>query len=484
MGLSSSKSKSKSTSTQQSTTTPTVPDWITEPLQGYTGKVSEFLNSDPAQFVAGASPLQQQAFSAAGTLGGVNERYGTAAEMAKTAGAAPAAGYEAPRLGDPAKASLGSYNAPTLGTVDLAPAHTSQAESLLQNLDRYLDPATQQLVDAALRNYDFQTGKSAAALQASQARSGAFGGSRAGIAQGEFAAGSDRGRALTEAELRAQAFGQAAQMSEADATRRQQAGMFNAGALNNRDLVQGQYDLQRLLAQAGMDDAAARHRADAMNQQALFNSGATQQYDLAQAGLDAEASRFNASAQEGAMNRALEAAGLLGNLGTAEGADARANLGLAADLGEMERAIEAARAGAPLSQLQAAGQLYGFIPYGSYTGQQMSGTGSSTSVQKTSPSLFDQALAAASAAAAFSDRRLKKDVERVGSAGLIPLYSFRYAWDEDGTPKRVGVMADEVERLRPEALGPTIAGFSTVDYGKLDLAGLAESLRRPESGPA
>lgn len=483
MGLSSSKSKSKSTSTQQSTTTPTVPNWITEPLQGYTGRVSEFLDSDPAQLVAGASPLQQQAFSAAAALGSQNERYGTAADMAKLAAAAPAASYEAPQLGGPAKATLGSYNAPSVGAVDLAPASTAQAESLLQDLDRYLDPATQQLVDAALRNYDFQTGKSAAAMQASQARSGAFGGSRAGIAQGEFAAGSDRGRALTEAELRAQAFGQAARLSDSDANRRQQTGMFNAGATNSRDLAQGQNDLQRLLAQAGLDEAAARHRADALNQQALFNSGARQQYDLAQAGLDAEAGRFNASAQEGATARMLEAAGLLGNLGTAEGADARANLGLAADLGEMERAIEAARAGAPLSQLQAAGQLYGFIPYGSYTGQQMSGTGSSTNVQKSNPSLFDQALAAASAAAAFSDRRLKKDVERVGSAGPIDLYSFHYAWDEDGASKRVGVMADEVARLYPEAIGPTIGGFSTVDYAKLGLAGLVDGLRLRGSVP-
>jgi hypothetical protein len=29
-------------------------------------------------------------------------------------------------------------------------------------------------------------------------------------------------------------------------------------------------------------------------------------------------------------------------------------------------------------------------------------------------------------------------------------------------------MADEVAQLRPWALGPTVAGFATVDYGKLE----------------
>jgi hypothetical protein len=190
-------------------------------------------------------------------------------------------------------------------------------------------------------------------------------------------------------------------MADADAGRRQNAGLFNAGAANVRGLTQGQYDLQRLLAQSGMDEAAARYRSDAANQGSMFNAGAENQFELAQAGFDQSAGQHNASAEEAAMQRALQAAGLIGNLGAAQGGDQRADLALAADLGEMQRAIQAAQLGAPLGQLQAAGQLYGAIPYGSYTGQQTSSSGTSTNVTKSKPSLFSQFLDAASTLASI-----------------------------------------------------------------------------------
>lgn len=71
-------------------------------------------------------------------------------------------------------------------------------------------------------------------------------------------------------------------------------------------------------------------------------------------------------------------------------------------------------------------------------------------------------------ASIFSDRRLKKDVVRIGedSDGL-GRYLFRYKWDRRSKPLREGVMADEVARLRPWALGPTVAGYQTVNMGAL-----------------
>ncbi|TXH81011.1 MAG: tail fiber domain-containing protein [Rhizobium sp.] len=68
-------------------------------------------------------------------------------------------------------------------------------------------------------------------------------------------------------------------------------------------------------------------------------------------------------------------------------------------------------------------------------------------------------------ASIFSDRRLKKDIVKVGemSDGL-GIYRFRYI---GGVKRFVGVMADEVARLRPWALGPTLAGFRTVNMGAL-----------------
>jgi hypothetical protein len=66
-----------------------------------------------------------------------------------------------------------------------------------------------------------------------------------------------------------------------------------------------------------------------------------------------------------------------------------------------------------------------------------------------------------------SDRRLKDGIELVGEyPDGLGVYDFRYHWDDPGTV-RTGVMADEVEQLRPWALGPVIGGYATVDYGRL-----------------
>jgi hypothetical protein len=66
----------------------------------------------------------------------------------------------------------------------------------------------------------------------------------------------------------------------------------------------------------------------------------------------------------------------------------------------------------------------------------------------------------------FSDRRLKKDIKRIGTnAKGLARYSFKYIWD--ATNEHVGYMADEVENFMPEAIG-NLFGFKTVDY---DLVG-------------
>lgn len=65
---------------------------------------------------------------------------------------------------------------------------------------------------------------------------------------------------------------------------------------------------------------------------------------------------------------------------------------------------------------------------------------------------------------AFSDRRLKKSIRKVGELIKgIALYEFKYLWGEE---KHTGVMADEVAKVRPDAIG-NILGFGIVDYGKL-----------------
>jgi hypothetical protein len=62
----------------------------------------------------------------------------------------------------------------------------------------------------------------------------------------------------------------------------------------------------------------------------------------------------------------------------------------------------------------------------------------------------------------FSDRRLKHDVQRVGSThGGTPLYSYKYIW---GGPTHIGVMADEAP---PDAVRRHFSGFAMVDYSRI-----------------
>jgi hypothetical protein len=66
-----------------------------------------------------------------------------------------------------------------------------------------------------------------------------------------------------------------------------------------------------------------------------------------------------------------------------------------------------------------------------------------------------------------SDIRLKRDIGEVGrlSNGL-GLYRYRYVWSDE---TYVGVMAQEVEKIDPDAVVRGADGFLRVDYGRLGL---------------
>ena len=60
-----------------------------------------------------------------------------------------------------------------------------------------------------------------------------------------------------------------------------------------------------------------------------------------------------------------------------------------------------------------------------------------------------------------SDRRLKEDIQQVGNVGALPLHVFSYKGDPT---RRIGFMADEVEKIAPSAVQTTNLGFKAVDY--------------------
>ena len=145
---------------------------------------------------------------------------------------------------------------------------------------------------------------------------------------------------------------------------------------------------------------------------------------------------------DNAMNRRFQAAGL-----APQGLQTAAGLGQAGAMLPLQAgALNAASVGGLLGQ---------------YQNQQ--GT------QKTSGGLLGELLAVGgqlgSAYLMGCDIRLKENIERVGATpGGVPLYRFDYI---DGAKGVVGPMAHEVAAMQPEALGPVIEGYMTVNVGAL-----------------
>ena len=66
-------------------------------------------------------------------------------------------------------------------------------------------------------------------------------------------------------------------------------------------------------------------------------------------------------------------------------------------------------------------------------------------------------------AALISDRRLKTNIVKIGMHVCgVPLYTYNYVWGEPG----IGVMADELEKVRPDAV-LEVFGIKVVNYGAI-----------------
>ena len=280
----------------------------------------------------------------------------------------------------------------------------------LGDVSQYMNPYIHNVIDASNADADVNDARALGALKAQAAGSGAFGDSTYGIAQGQAIGDLARARQSTNAGLLATGYNTAQGLNQYDTSNRQSQG--------------------------------------------LANQSTAQQSDLA-----------NQASSNDALNRQLSAAGLLGNLGSAQGADARANATTQNTLGQDERGIAQSQATAPISLAQALAQLYGSNQFGLLQGQ--TSTGNSTTKSSSDPGLLGtigQGLqVAGSAAALFSDVRLKTDIRPLGrDAEGRNRYAWRYLWGAPGE----GYLAHEVLKTDPQAVGD-FAGFLTVDHTKM-----------------
>lgn len=219
---------------------------------------------------------------------------------------------------------------------------------------------------------------------------------------------------------------------------------INAARDYNVGVLQGNY----LGANPYLDDVIARGSNDAVNatQAALGLRGLTGGSDYAgliadRVGRSALATRY--------QDYDAERARMANAAGQSPGIAAGDVIGIAPAIGAAQTASSL-----PMDAALRYGAGVGGL-LGQYT----------NSTQKQNPGAMDVLGMGLQVASLFSDERLKEDVREVGMTdGGLPVYTYRYKGDPT---THMGVMAQDVEVQQPDALGPEVSGFKTVNYGKV-----------------
>ena len=423
---------------------------------------------DPSTF-AGVNADQQAAWGMGRNLAGSNSgSMGEASSLLRgvlgnpvNAPTMQGAGYKPTFTGqasmiDPAAmARAGGVDRSSIGNVGVG-AFNAQA------LQAFLNPATQQIVDAAMG--DVERARLIQRNSDSAAMDGAWGGSRHGVADSLTNEAFQRTGASTAANLRGSAFDKASSLLMQHLGMGLQADMAN----QNADLGVAGMNSQIGQFNAGQQNQGLFFNADNQNRFSLANADIANRAGEVNAGFAQDAAGRNQSAQLQALlanqDAGIRGAGLLGNLSQQQFQNDAAKVGLLGQIGDQQREIEQSRLLAPqqYEQQRIANLLaaYGLNPTGTI--------GESTTKSKSSNGIggIIQGLGSAMAgAAALSDRRLKTDIEKLGERpDGLGVYAFRYLW----SPIRyIGVMAQEVLKVKPEAVLVMPNGYMAVDYGAL-----------------
>lgn len=312
------KTKTSSTETSRTVTTPIRPDWVDAQARGLNEALTDLGRRDPAASVAPVSDLERRASEGAAGLG-VGAGWGGGGTDWTNWGRTPP---------EPSGATLAGRG------------EVPQAASVLDNLSAYMTPFRDQVLNAAMDDYDAEAGRRRAAQDLELAGQGAFGGSGAALTrsltEGELA----RGRNSRLAGLLDQMFTQGSGLASGDADRRQQASTAAAQLAQARDLERARLSQA---AEAGrMQDALAR----------------------AQLG------------QEGELARS--------RLGLDEAASRRADAETQARIGAQARAVEQARLSAPEQALARRIEMFSGLPLGLFQGSETNSQGQRTGTETTS----------------------------------------------------------------------------------------------------
>jgi hypothetical protein len=345
------KTKTSSTETSRTVMTPTRPDWVDDQAKGLNDALTDLGRRDPAASVAPLSDLERRASEGAAGLG-VGGGWGS--------GGTDWANWGRPT---PATGPAPVATAPELSGARLeGRGEVPQAASVLDNLSAYMTPFRDQVLAAAMGDYDAEAGRRRAAQDLELAGQGAFGGSGAALTrsltEGELA----RGRNSRLAGLLDQMFAQGASLSAGDADRRQQASTAAAQLAQAREIEQAQ------LAQA-RDIERAR----------LSQEGGLETARLSQA---AEAGRMQDALARAQLGQEGELARQ--RLGLDEAASRRADAESQARIGAQARAVEQARLSAPEQALARRIEMFSGLPLGLFQGSVTDSQGQRNGTETTS----------------------------------------------------------------------------------------------------
>jgi len=186
----------------------------------------------------------------------------------------------APQVAGQDQAQRDAYTLAGQGIGSYQP-YLQQAQQYMgpQGYQQFMSPYQQDVIDQSLAEFDRQRAIQQQSISDAAVRAGAFGGGREGVQQAEFGAQSGRERALLQAGLLQQGFGQAQQLASQAA--QQQLGLAGlVPSLQQQDIsTLGQVGaLQQAQAQAQLDaqrEAARAAAYEPYERLGFYGSGVT-----------------------------------------------------------------------------------------------------------------------------------------------------------------------------------------------------------------
>lgn len=390
-------------------------------------------------------------------LGNIGSAYGTAAPYMSQAGALTQAGLgaAAPMMGQAAQYLQGGTQ--SIGAGDLGAA----------DVNKYMSPYMRNVVEAQQKLQLQENAAQQAALRGSQIGSGAFGGDRSGIAAANLAKQQSMANQATLANLLQSGYGQAL------GTAQQQQAQRLAAEQANRAAQQFGSQQAAALSQQGFGQNLAAGQQLANLGQALYGQRLGQGQALAGLGQQQYAQQLGAAQMQaglgqniygmGAQQAALQQGVGQGLYGMgAQTAQSLAGLGAGAQQAALQGAQAQIGAGTLEQQTQQADATARYQQFLQERGYPFQVAQFLANIAMGTGALSGSTTTTQQPAPFFSDVRLKDDVEPVGE-----LYDgqkvYRYSMG-DG-PKQLGLLAQEVEGVRPDAVGEA-SGFKTVDYDR------------------